>query len=123
MFGKRAICPPDAPLFDELVEPPFYLVLQEFDLEKWVKSLKEKHSGMTEAQCRIPYLWQGRVRKSLLAEANKFLWSFPRGVILEKPEANGVNCFSTCRLHGVKLEKNPQKIVKIMMIIGRKKTV
>lgn len=121
MYGTRDECPPYAPLFEAVVEPPFYLAVQEFDLEGWVKKLQAEHPSRSEAQCRIPYLWQGKVKRELLAEANKFLWTFPGGVILERPEANGVNLFATCRLQGMELEKNPQKVVKVMMIIGRRK--
>ncbi|MCJ7771009.1 hypothetical protein MUP37_05465, partial [Candidatus Bathyarchaeota archaeon] len=42
-------------------------------------------------------------------------------VLVEVPEATGVQVFETCELAGIFLERNPQKIVWKAMIIGRKK--
>ena len=121
MFGTRSSCPPHAPSFREIVEPPYYLVLQEFDLEAQEKRMKELHPNWSRKMCRNSRYWQSTLRRSLMREAQQFLWQFPEGIILERPEANGVNLFSTCRIHGIKLEKNPQKIVKKIVLIGKRK--
>ena len=71
--------------------------------------------------CRNPRYWQKGVTNKILNEARAFLWGFPEGFVLTRPEANGVNLFSTCRIHGIKLERNPQVIVKKMMIIAKRK--
>lgn len=118
MYNTRPSCPPQAPLLEDLVKPPFYLVLQEFDLEQQEKRMKLKHPDWSVKMCRNPRYWQKSFMKQILAEAQQFLWKFPQGMILVRPEANGVNLFSTCRLHGVRLERNPQKIVKKMVLIG-----
>lgn len=56
------------------------------------------------------------------AEAKKFLAGFHGGVIIKCPEACGVNLYSTCRLHGINLEKISLdlKTVRKMVMIGRR---
>lgn len=121
MYDTRFSCPPYASKFDELVEPPYYLVIQEFDLEAQEKRMKERHPEWSKKMCRNCRYWQNSLMKRIIAEAQAYLWKFPQGIILKRPEANGVNLFATCRLHGIKLEVNPQKIVKKMVIIGGRK--
>ena len=123
MYGTRASCPPEAPLFNELVEEPYYLVIQEFDLDAQEKYMREVkgHKNKSSKWCRNSRYWQKGFMNRIIAEANKFLWSFPEGRILERPEANGVNLFATCAHHKIMLERNPQKIVKKMVIVGKRK--
>ena len=40
-------------------------------------------------------------------------------MILEIPEANGVDIFKTCKNLGIILDRNPQKIIWKVMIIGK----
>ena len=121
-YGKRKTCPPFAKKFEELVEAPFYLVTQEFDLEVQKKKMKEKHPNWTENQSKNLLYWQKGLIKKLKDEAyeqaNVLGTDF---IVLEVPEANGVNVFQTCKNVGIILEKNPQKKVIKVMVIGKKK--
>ncbi len=149
-YGRKEICPPKVRVFpsmfdvsgyevvnpDILVDNPMYLmrlmpgreptlwfILETFDLEKWSEDLRAKnpHYKMSDAQTRIPYLWQPSLEKRVVAEANLFKWRNPsiRFDVLPRPEANEVNIFSTCAIHGVKLERNPQKTVYQVVMIGK----
>ena len=118
MYGMRGSCPPQAPMFDELVEPPYFLVMQELDLEEQELVMKRRHPEWSSRMCRNPRYWQGKLMHNLIAEAKTLAWKVPDPVILKRPEANGVNLFSTCRLHGIRLERNPHRIVKKMVIVG-----
>lgn len=120
MYGTRRSCPPQAPLLEDVAESPFYLVLQEFDLEQQAERMRLRHPEWSVKMCRNSRYWQKGFEKRILAEAQKFLWRFPQGVILTRPEANGVNLFSTCRLHNIRLERNPRKIVKKMVLVGKR---
>lgn len=121
MFGQRSGCPPEAPYFTELVDPPYYLIIKEFDLEAQAERMREHHPDWSEKMCRNSRYWQKGFIKELMAEAQEFLWQFPDGMILNRPEANGINLFETCALHGIELERNPQKVVRKMVLVGKKK--
>lgn len=123
MYGTRPTCPPEAPMLDEISCEPYYLVIQEFDLEAQAKRMKERHKDWSEKQCKCYRYWQRTLHNKLVEEASQHIKNLKilDAFILERPEANGVNLFSTCRLHGIILKKNPQKIVKKMVMIGRQK--
>ena len=121
-YAKKDTCPPFSKKIDEISKPPYYLVIENFDIEKQAKRMKERHPEWSDRQCRNLLYWQKGVTKKLREEANSFLQTNEKDLILLKvPEAHGVNLFQTCENIGIKLEKNPQKIVKKMMIIGHRK--
>ena len=121
MYDTRKTCPPQAPMFYELIEPPYYLVIREFNLEAQEKRMKDRHPEWSRRQARCCLYWQRGFMKRIMQEARQFLWQFPEGRILERPEANCVNLFSTCRIHGIKLEPNPQQVVRKMVMVGKRK--
>ena len=121
MYGKRADCPSQAAYYEDIVQPPYYLIIREFDLQAQAEAMRERHPTWSEKMCRNPRYWQKGLMKELMAEAQEFLWQFPDGRILIRPEAHGINLFETCSLYGIELERNPQKVVRKMMMIGRRK--
>jgi len=123
-YGKRATCPPEAPMFDKLgLEPPYYLVIQEFDIEAQEKRMLERHPKWSKRQARCCLYWQRGLMKRIRDEAEIFMVEHPQSVMIECPEGSGVNLYSTCRLHGIKLEKISldMKIVRKMVMIGQHK--
>ena len=117
-YGKRLTCPPEAPLFEEVGIPPYILVGVKFDLEEWVNYMKKKHPNWSDRQARCCLYWQGKVRKRLREECEKII---NKGVVVYYiPEAMGVDVFRTCTEVGIKLERNPQKFVWKIAIIGRR---
>lgn len=120
-YGKRDSCPPASPLFENVVEEPYVLVGVRFDLEGWSGRMKERHPDWSKRQARNCLYWQGKVRKRLREVCEKEKGKVPNPIILYTPEGTGVNVFETCRKAGLKLEKNPQKIVWKIAIIGRGK--
>lgn len=133
-YGKKAGCPPSAPLVMSLIERPYYLVYQRFDLAAQEKRMKEKHPKWTARQARNCRYWQKKLVKELLNEAEGHLinleytlgnaWSSLRSfVIVENPEGAGVNLFETCRRAGIILERDylHQQYVYKMVLIGKRK--
>lgn len=121
-YGNKQGCPPLAHTFHDMIENPFYLVIQEFDLLAHVQKMKTRHPEWTERQCRNVLYWQKRVVK-LLREKS---WELARKkggkyIVLEIPEANGVNVFKTCLNIGIELETFPQNIIRKVMIVGQRK--
>lgn len=120
-YGKRITCPPFSEHFKNIVDQPFFLVIQNFDLESHAKRMKKHHPEWSDRQCRNLLYWQKKVVKQLKEEAKKFIDSQDDDLdLLETPEANGVDVFKTCKNIGIILKRNPKKIVWKVMIIGRK---
>lgn len=149
----KSWCPPQAPIFPEMFDvsnysviggeqrgkgrymrllklrhgedPTLWLFIEPFNLGEWVRGLRKRNPNMSDAQARIPYLYQDRVRKKLEAKTNSFRWGKPYSMeILMRPEANGVNLFATLRVNtGFQLERNPKEMVYFISMIGKKRVV
>jgi len=121
-YGKKQICPPFSRPFQDIIEPPFYIVIESFDLEAQAKKMKKIHPEWSDRQCRNLLYWQKGVVKKLKEKADKFINAQDENLILiEVPEANGVNLFKTCENIGIILERSPRNIVRKIMMLGRKK--
>ena len=121
-YGKKQRCPPYAKKFHDIIKEPFFLVIQEFDIQTHVQKMKKKHPKWTDRQCRNVLYWQKGVVKKL--KENSFELANRMGekyIVLEVPEANGVNVFKTCLNVGIELETFPQNIIRKVMIIGKLK--
>ena len=98
----------------------WYAIVEEFDLLRHMKIMKEKHPRWSERQCRNPYYWQGGVRKRLRERAEECKEWFCQGysdvIILTIPEACGVNVFETMEKVGIILEKKPNTVRKVMLV-------
>jgi len=120
-FGKKITCPPFTKKIFDLIDPPFYIITEEFNLEHQKKRMSKQHPEWSEKQCKNLLYWQKGVMKKLREEANSFLLTKKNMMVLETPEANGVNVFKTCKKLGIEISKNPQKLVIKVMIIGKRK--
>ena len=95
----------------------WYAVIEQFDLEKHAEKMKLKHPDWTERQCRNLLYWQGGVRKRLREKTRNF--AGPGDIILDIPEANGVDIFSTLEAHGIPLDRHNPNIVRKVMLVGK----
>lgn len=93
----------------------WFAVVETFDLKTHAEKMKEKHPGWSDRQCRNPLYWQGAVRANL----RKKCLLCDGDILLDIPEANGINIFETMAKVGVILEKRPD-IVRKIMIIGKR---
>jgi hypothetical protein len=119
-FGKSEECPPEAPLFETIIKPPFTLVAVRFNLEEHVRKMKEKHPNWSEKRAKCLLYWQRKVNKRLRKICEGIASKIPNAIVLYRPEGNGVNVFETCRKIGLILERNPKKFVWKVAIIGEK---
>lgn len=94
----------------------WYAVIHTFYLKFHSITMKKKHPEWTDRQCRNPLYWQGKVRKLLREEAEYFSFVSPGSIILDIPEACGVEVFETMALIGVHLEKTPDIVRKVMLV-------
>ncbi len=113
-FGRKEGCPPSLPMFDEKydVTRDVYAIITEFDLQEHADRMKAKHPDWSERQCRNILFWQGRAKKNLRKETERFLSDHPEYEIVMAPEKNGVNVTRTLRNAGVILEWPPRRIVR-----------
>ena len=135
-------CPPQAPMFPNILDvsnykskdygdmtitelredkdPTMWLFYKEFNIGEWVNGFLEAHPSRSEKQARIPYLWQDKVYKQVYSEAMAFSWTLGKpSQLLERPEATGVNLFSTIRVNGGPvLKRNPKQKLYLMCILG-----
>jgi len=115
-------CPTKHPDFITLQGYKWYAVTEEFDIEGWEKSQAEKHEGenWSRRQLRNPRHWQKVVMKRLRSKAQANSNRLLGDIILEIPEACGVDVVRTMSKVGVKFEWGEQaKKIKKIMLIGK----
>jgi len=98
-------------------KPPYYFVIRLFDLGKHAQGMHQKFPDWSEKQCRNSRLWQSHQDKLLKTDTEKIASGiYQNSSIMLRPEMFGVNVFSTCRIHGYLLKKNPvDRIHRISM--------
>jgi hypothetical protein len=94
----------------------WYAVVKLFNLKAHAEMMKTKHPDWSERQCRNPLYWQGSVRAELLRLTKTFAAQFEGSLILDIPEAYGIDMFATMPKVGIILKKNPDMVRKIMMV-------
>ena len=120
-YGKKKTCPPFTEKYYKKIDPPYFLIIQEFDIESHAKKMKKAHPSWSESQCRNLLYWQKGVVKKSKEKAYDFAKSLGNEfIVLEVPEANGVHVFQTCRNVCVTIEPNPKKIIRKVMIVGKR---
>ena len=92
----------------------WYAVVEEFDLLAHALKMKSIYPTWTERQCKNLLYWQKGVRSRLNKKARAV---YKKGdVILEIPEACGVNVFETMAKAGVVIDRYPDIVRKVMLI-------
>ena len=131
-FGKRDSCPPRAAKFEDIVDinKPLFAAIVRFDLKEHAQKMferhKEKHKdeesykSMPRGMQRNVLYWQNTVRKQLKRIAYNVKGLLDDYIVLEIPEANGVNVFKTMAAHGLKMKTDPDIVYKVMLICKKK---
>lgn len=119
-FGKRASCPPKAPLFNQVYDmaQPVYAVVNEYDMADHVERMQRNHPDWSDRQLRCVLYWQGRARKSLAGLIRLALRSLPGTRAETCPEAMGVNVTATLAAEGIELEWPPVRIARQVALIA-----
>lgn len=119
-YGRRAICPPQAPLVTNFLnlEKVTWLMVAAYDLGAHMDRLAKLYPGWSELQLRNPLYWQGSVHSFLKTLCEEFAQKHPEVIYTLIPEAMGVNVFSTVLHFGIPLEKKPKRIVYKVALIG-----
>ena len=92
-------------------------IIEPFDLRNHHIKMRRKHGWTSRLQLRNRRHWQNSVESKLHKEAKKYAGSLLcRTVILDIPEANGVNVYATLAKVGVFLKADPDLVYKVMLV-------
>lgn len=124
--GHKKGCPnfPKCPQryldFNEIKAKRWIAILVEFDLKRHMELMKNAHPDWTEQQCRNLLYWQGKVRAALRKGCLEFsdhnVFGLHRDIILEIPEASGINVFETMAKVGITIDRHPLIVKKVMLV-------
>lgn len=119
-FGKKDICPPRAPMIENVLNlaEPVWLVAVPFDLAAHVREMGKRHPDWTPRQRANLLYWQGSVKKRLAEEAKCQAIAKGLRLIIGCPEACGVDMTATCAGAGISLEWPPANTVWKAVLIG-----
>lgn len=127
-YGKRAICPPQAPTLDKFfdLDKRIMAVVIHFNIELHREKMKVKHPKWSRRQCECCLYWQGKVKRRLRQEIEYNLMRaalFDDGPLIatDCPEAMGVDVTATMKNVGIILEWPPEKTVIKIAFIGSQK--
>ncbi len=123
-FGRKEGCPPNMPFFDAEydVGQDVYAIVTEFDLREHADRMKAKHPEWSDRQCRNILFWQGRAKKHLRVESERFAAARPGYEVVQSPEKMGVNVTRTLRNAGVILEWPPRNTVRLVAMAAIPRT-
>jgi predicted metal-binding protein len=114
-YNHKKGCPPLKYRFNEKTLPPYYAIINEFNLAKHVARMKSLHPQWSERQLVCCLYWQQTARKQLQSKINEFLNNH-NYIVDTCPEASGVNVTQTLQQHGIELEWPPRNIVRQVAI-------
>ncbi len=122
-YGKKEGCPPNIPKVDEVLDfnKDVYLIYTEFNIGEHAERMKKLHPKWTGRQIYCCLYWQLKARKLQRQEEEKSIKEKGINLILNSPEANGVNITSLMRKVGIKLEWPPRKITRLVSLGGTRK--
>lgn len=121
-YNKKLGCPPAAPRIQDIIwlDRPVVAIWVEFDLARHRKRMLTKHPKWSRRQADCCLYWQNGVRRDLRIDANEWLryQADPYLIIVDCPEANGVDVTATMRTAGIELEWPPVNIVRKVVLCG-----
>ena len=104
-YNYKKTCPPNQPLIDKVLDldNDICVIYIRFNIEKFVKYIREKHPELTERQVYNSRYWQPRARKELGAEEQEAIENLGLIKIVRCPEAHGVNVDDLMKKIGIEL--------------------
>ena len=123
MYGARPSCPPEAPMIDQILDlsEATYLIAIKYNVKEHYDKLRLDHPNLSEAQIRIPYLWQGKADKLLKDAVGACKGKVPNKLAVYRPEANGVNVVAMIARLGINLTFPTEEYAYRVAIMGTRK--
>jgi len=97
----------------------WFAVIEEYDIDAWEKKQHKKHPFKSRRWCRNPRHWQKGVMSRLLKKAQAFHNAFLSHIILDIPEASGVNVLATMARAGWFIQMHDPKTIRKVMLVGK----
>lgn len=109
-YGKKVGCPPEAPIINGIldVNQPIWAIWNIFDFAGHCKNMQNKHPGWSKRQTECCLYWQPKARKQLRTIIKDFLIGHRGLIIVQCPEACGVDLTATMQSIGHQLEWPPK---------------
>lgn len=108
-------CIETRPDFKTLPDMHWFAVIVAFDMGGHIAKMRTLYAKWTDKQCRNLLYWQQTVRAELRRGVEKL--GEPGDIVLDIPEANGVNVFSTMFRAGISIDpKARTKVIKVMLV-------
>jgi len=122
-WGKRPTCPPQAPLLADLLDLdlPVHCIYNAYDLARHVAKMKKKHPDWSDRQLKCCLYWQGTARAALRKKVDVFLVDHPGLIVVNVPEACGVDVTATMASLGIALEWPPVSVAYQVALVGTPK--
>src|SRR4030042_1650037 len=119
-WNKSDTCPPKVKLVTDIFDlsQKHWFAIVEFDIAAHVNKMSALHPDWSERQCKCVLYWQGTVKKKLKEYCLQHIKSHAQMIYTICPEAMGVNVFRTAQRCGIKIRKNPDKIIYKVALIG-----
>lgn len=113
-------CIEKRPDFKNLPQRKWSAIVEGFDLKAFADNRKKiaKDQGKTISrwQARNRHFWQKKVVAHLKKKAEEHCNPVLGDILLDIPEACGVNVFATMAKHGLFLKSDPDYVYKIMFV-------
>jgi hypothetical protein len=90
----------------------WFAVIASFDLKSHADKMQKQHIGWSRRQARCVLYWQAGLVRQLKAKA----YSLKSDIVLDCPEASGINLFVTMARVGINLKPNPDEVRKIVLV-------
>lgn len=125
-WNQRDACPPKAPLLGDVIDltEPVWMICNAFDFGSHTKRMRSRHPEWAVRQVECCLYWQGTARKQLRSKVADFLGAQPKGsnlLVLNCPEACGVDITATMASVGIDMEWPPEAIAYQVALIGTQK--
>ena len=122
-YNKRGNCPPKARLLGDIIDlsKPVWLIFNAFDFGSHTKKMRARHPEWTDRQVECCLYWQNTARKQLRDKIADFLAARSKGshlIVLDCPEACGVDITATMESIGVKMEWPPVTVAYQVALVG-----
>jgi predicted metal-binding protein len=121
-FYHKIGCPPQAPLLPDTIDldKPVWVIYNIFDIKSHIEKMELNHPKFSERQIRCCLYWQGKARKQLKLEIEKFMWCMNKKelTVIKCPEAQGVNLTATMKQIGIDLEWPPKSKAYQIVLAG-----
>ena len=99
-----------------------YAIWNKFDFKSHCNKMRALHPDWSSRQIECCLYWQGTARKHLKSNIKLFLKEYPQLIVVNCPEAQGVDITATMASIGIYLEWSPVDFTYQVVLAGHPNT-